>query len=214
MNPPQVYMCSPSWTLLPPPSPYYPSGAAQCTSPKHPVLCIEPGLATRFIHDILHVSLLNLLQYCFCFTFWVFFGHKAGELLAPQPRIEPTTPCVGRRSPNHWTAREVLPPLIWCSFWVSSSSADPSVSPGFGFSLIIFCCAHSLGLCCSFSESPSTLICTLLISRLSPWNRAPERHPDWLSDCLSHISFWICLFNGFEIYDAFLLFFCLLNFWA
>ena len=22
MNPPQVYMCSPSWTLLPPPSPY------------------------------------------------------------------------------------------------------------------------------------------------------------------------------------------------
>ena len=24
MNPPQVYMCSPSWTLLPPPSPYHP----------------------------------------------------------------------------------------------------------------------------------------------------------------------------------------------
>ena len=23
MNPPQVYMCSPSWTLLPPPSPYH-----------------------------------------------------------------------------------------------------------------------------------------------------------------------------------------------
>ena len=55
MNPPQVYMCSPSWTLLPPPSPYYPSGSSQCTSPKHPVSCIEPGLATRFIHDILHV---------------------------------------------------------------------------------------------------------------------------------------------------------------
>ena len=44
MNPPQVYMCSPSWTLLPPPSPYYPSGSSQCTSPKHPVSCIEPGL--------------------------------------------------------------------------------------------------------------------------------------------------------------------------
>ena len=26
MNPPQVYMCSPSRTLLPPPSPYHPSG--------------------------------------------------------------------------------------------------------------------------------------------------------------------------------------------
>jgi len=57
MNPPQVYMCSPSWTLLPPPSPYHPSGSSQCTSPKHPVSCIEPGLASHFIHDILHVSL-------------------------------------------------------------------------------------------------------------------------------------------------------------
>ena len=37
MNPPQVYMCSPSWTLLPPPSPFHPSGSSQCTSPKHPV---------------------------------------------------------------------------------------------------------------------------------------------------------------------------------
>ena len=43
MNPPQVYMRSPSWTLLPPPSPYHPSGSSQCTSPKHPVSCIEPG---------------------------------------------------------------------------------------------------------------------------------------------------------------------------
>ena len=57
MNPPQVYMCSPSWTLLPPPSPYQPSGLSQCTSPKHPVSCIEPALATHFIHDILHVSM-------------------------------------------------------------------------------------------------------------------------------------------------------------
>ena len=57
MNPPQVYMCSPSWTLLHPPSPYHPSGSSQCTSPMHPVSCIEPGLATRFIHDILHVSM-------------------------------------------------------------------------------------------------------------------------------------------------------------
>ena len=56
MNPPQAYMCSPSWTLLPPPSPYHPSGSSQCTSPKHSVSCIEPGLAIRFIHDIIHVS--------------------------------------------------------------------------------------------------------------------------------------------------------------
>ena len=57
MNPPQVYTCSPSWTLLPPPSPYPPSGSSQYTSPKHPVSCIEPGLATHFIHDIIHVSM-------------------------------------------------------------------------------------------------------------------------------------------------------------
>ena len=57
MNPPQVYMCSPSWTLLPPPSPYHPSGSSQCTSPKHPVLYIAPGLATHFIYDIIHVSM-------------------------------------------------------------------------------------------------------------------------------------------------------------
>ena len=57
MNPPQVYMCSPSCTLLPTPYPFHPSGSSQCTSPKHPVSCIEPGLATRFIHDILHVSM-------------------------------------------------------------------------------------------------------------------------------------------------------------
>ena len=49
-------MCSPSWTLLPPPSPYHPYGSSQCTSPKHPVPCIEPGLATHFIYDIIHVS--------------------------------------------------------------------------------------------------------------------------------------------------------------
>ena len=35
MNPPQVYMCSPSWPLLPPPSPSHPSGSSQCTSPEH-----------------------------------------------------------------------------------------------------------------------------------------------------------------------------------
>ena len=40
---------------LPPPSPYHPSGSSQCTSPKHPVSCMEPGLAIRFIYDIIHV---------------------------------------------------------------------------------------------------------------------------------------------------------------
>ena len=38
-------------------SPYRPSGSSQCTSPKHPVSCIEPGLAIHFIYDIMHVSI-------------------------------------------------------------------------------------------------------------------------------------------------------------
>ena len=50
MNPPQVYMCSQS-------SPYHPSGSSQCTSPKHPISCIEPGLAIHFTYDIIHISM-------------------------------------------------------------------------------------------------------------------------------------------------------------
>ena len=57
MNLPWVYTCSQSWTLLPPPSPYHPSGSSQCTSSKHPVSCIEPRLAIRFLYDIIHVSM-------------------------------------------------------------------------------------------------------------------------------------------------------------
>ena len=43
--------------LNPPPSSYHPYGSSQCTSPKNPVSCIEPGLVTHFIHDIIHVSM-------------------------------------------------------------------------------------------------------------------------------------------------------------
>ena len=57
MNPPWVFTCSPSRNPLPPPSPYPPSGSSQCTSPKQPVSCIEPGLVICFIYDILHVSM-------------------------------------------------------------------------------------------------------------------------------------------------------------
>ena len=56
MNPPRVYTCFPSWTPLPPPSPYHPSGSSQFTSPKHPVCCIEPRLAIHFLRGIIHVQ--------------------------------------------------------------------------------------------------------------------------------------------------------------
>ena len=38
-------------------SPYRLSGSSQCTSPKHPVCCIEPRLVIRFLHDSIHVSM-------------------------------------------------------------------------------------------------------------------------------------------------------------
>ena len=57
MNLPWVYTCSPSWIPLSSPSLYHPSVSSQCTSPKHPVSCIEPRLAIHFLHDIIHVSM-------------------------------------------------------------------------------------------------------------------------------------------------------------
>ena len=57
MHLPWVHTCSQSWTPLPPPSPYHPSGSSQCTSPKLPVSCIEPGLAICFLYDITHISM-------------------------------------------------------------------------------------------------------------------------------------------------------------
>ena len=51
----------PPHTSLTIPSLYHPYTSllisSHCTSPKHPVSCIEPGLAARFIYDIIHVSI-------------------------------------------------------------------------------------------------------------------------------------------------------------
>ena len=43
---------------LPTPSPSHPSGSSQCTSPEHPISCIEPGLVICFTYDNIHVSVL------------------------------------------------------------------------------------------------------------------------------------------------------------
>ena len=56
MNPLWVYTSSQSWIPLPPPTSYHLSGSSPCTSPKHPVSCIEHRLAIRFLHDSIHVS--------------------------------------------------------------------------------------------------------------------------------------------------------------
>ena len=63
MNPPQVYPCSPSWTLLPPPSPYPPSGSAQCTRlfcPSwSPRVCSDSGPASRWCYPNISSSVTH-----------------------------------------------------------------------------------------------------------------------------------------------------------
>ena len=72
---PQVYMCSPSWTLLPPPSPYHLSGSSQCTSPKHPVSCINFNTREIFfrlfkrLHSFLPAWRLGFLFYYFSLSY-------------------------------------------------------------------------------------------------------------------------------------------------
>ena len=56
MNQPQVCMCPPSQTPLPPPSPSHPSGLSQCPGFECPVSCIELGLVIYFTHGDIHVS--------------------------------------------------------------------------------------------------------------------------------------------------------------
>ena len=57
MNQPRVYMSSQSWAPLRPLTPYHLSGSSACTSPKHPVSCIEHRLAIHSLHDSIHVSM-------------------------------------------------------------------------------------------------------------------------------------------------------------
>ena len=58
MNQPWMYMCSPSCTCLPHPSPSYSLGLSQCISPEHPVSCIELGPVILFTYDNIHASML------------------------------------------------------------------------------------------------------------------------------------------------------------
>ena len=46
-------------------------------------------------------SLSNLLQYCFCFMFWIFWPQGLWDL-SSATRNQIRTPCTGRWSLNHW----------------------------------------------------------------------------------------------------------------
>ena len=58
MSQPQVYMCPPSQSSLPPPSPSHPSGLSQCTGFECPVSCFELALVICFTCGNIHASVL------------------------------------------------------------------------------------------------------------------------------------------------------------
>ena len=76
-------------------SPSHPSGSSQCTSPEHPVSCIEPGLAICFTYEDIHVSML--------IVFWILWEKE---------RVG----CSGSMALKHvyyhmWNG---LPVQVWC----------------------------------------------------------------------------------------------------
>ena len=73
MNLPWVYMCSPSWTPLPPPFSFHPSGSSQCTSSEHPVSCIEP------VHEIFQARILKWVA--------IFFSRGSSRLRDGNPSL-------------------------------------------------------------------------------------------------------------------------------
>ena len=113
MNPWRVYTCSPSWTPLPPPSLYHPAGSSQCTSPKHPVSYLEPGLV---IHSYM--------------TLYIFQMPFSQIIPPPSHRVQKTVLyiCVsfavlhtGLSLPSFKIPYICVSILYWCfSFWLTS----------------------------------------------------------------------------------------------
>ena len=112
MNQPWVYICSPSWTPLPPPFPSHPSGSSQCTSPEHPVSCVEPGLAICFTYDNIHVSML--------------FSQIIPPLPSPTESkrlfyVSFAVLRIGLSLSSFWTPYICVSILYWCFyFWLTS----------------------------------------------------------------------------------------------
>ena len=69
-------------------------------------------------------SLLNLLQYCFCFVFWPLGMWDLRSPTRDQTRI----PCIVRQSRNHWTTR----PACTClkENWNETSNQQVTNDPG------------------------------------------------------------------------------------
>ena len=64
-------------------------------------------------------SLLNLLQHCFCFMFFC-FGREAGEILAPQPGITPTSSALEGKVFTTGPPRKSLWRCLDCQAWLGA----------------------------------------------------------------------------------------------
>ena len=133
MNPPQVYMCSPSWTLLSSPSPYHPSGSSQCTSPKHP---------SASVRSILFLSIIVPI---FTWNVPLFSGSVESQFLWPH-RLQPTPVLLPGKS-HGWRSLE------GCSPWGRWGS-DTTEQLHFQFSLSCIGEGNGNPLQCSCLENP------------------------------------------------------------
>ena len=82
MNQPQVYLCPPSRTPLPPPSPSHPSGLSQRTGFECPVSCIKLGLVIDVKYGSMHVSMLSIPP-LLVFMDKVLLGQSHAHILFP-----------------------------------------------------------------------------------------------------------------------------------
>ena len=81
-----------------------------------------------FLMQTFFFNLLNLLQYCFCYTPFVFFGHEACEISAPRPGIETPPPALEGKvlitgPPGKSLTRSFYLPGPWWLFSLQSLSS-------------------------------------------------------------------------------------------
>ena len=115
MNLPQVYMCSPSWTLLPPPSPYHPSGISQCTSSYQFIIVekVQFSSVTQLcptLCDPMNRSMPGLPVHHQLPGFTLTHDHRVGDAIqpphpllspSPQPSIPPSMKVFSNESTLH-----------------------------------------------------------------------------------------------------------------
>ena len=125
-NQPWIYMCSPSWSPLPLPTPSHPSGSSQCTSPEH--LSHASNLGWSSVSPLIvyvlqcysfwtsHPCLLPLrLKVCsvhlclfFCFAYWVIVTIFLNSKIWNASRI-----CVSSLRRGHANLLCIIPILVY-----------------------------------------------------------------------------------------------------